>query len=128
MHAKKKSQQRTTLSITRADAEGMGGSLENAVIVDGDKVLNEGGLRFSDEFVRHKVLDAVGDLYLCGAPIRGHYHGFKAGHHLTNEVLKALFADTSSWRRVALTETDLETSEKRDSLAVEAAQPIAVAN
>ena len=101
----------------RAAGLGLGGSLENAVIVDGDKVLNEGGLRFSDEFVRHKVLDAVGDLYLCGAPIRGHYRGFKAGHHLTNEVLKALFADTSAWQRVALTETNLEISEKRDPLA-----------
>ena len=95
--------------------------------MDGDKVLNEGGLRFSDEFVRHKVLDAVGDLIFAGRYSR-HYRGFKAGHHLTNEALKALFADTSSWRRVALTETDLEIAEKRDSLAVEAAQPIAVAN
>ncbi len=112
----------------RAAGLGLGGSLENAVIVDGDKILNEGGLRFSDEFVRHKVLDAVGDLYLCGAPIRGHYRGFKAGHHLTNEVLKALFADTSAWQRVALTETNLEISEKRNPPVAEAAQPIAVAN
>ena len=112
----------------RAAGLGLGGSLENAVIVDGDKILNDGGLRFSDEFVRHKVLDVVGDLYLSGAPIRGHYRGFKAGHLLTNEVLKALFADTSAWRRVALTETDGEISEKRDPLAVEATQPIAVAN
>ncbi len=112
----------------RAAGLGLGGSLENAVIVDGDKILNEGGLRFSDEFVRHKVLDAVGDLYLCGAPIRGHYRGFKAGHRLTNEVLKALFSDTSAWRRVALTEKDLEMSEKRDPLAVGDAQPIVVAN
>ena len=112
----------------RAAGLGLGGSLENAVIVDGDKILNEGGLRFSDEFVRHKVLDAVGDLYLCGAPIRGHYRGYKAGHYLTNELLKALFADTSAWRRVVLTETDVEMSEDHDPLAVEAARPIAVAN
>ena len=112
----------------RAAGLGLGGSLENAVIVDGDKILNEGGLRFADEFVRHKVLDAVGDLYLCGAPIRGHYRGFKAGHYLTNEVLKALFADTSAWQRVALTETNLEISEKRNPPVAEAAQPIAVAN
>ena len=63
-----------------------------------------------------------------GAPIRGHYRGFKAGHHLTNEVLKALFSDTSAWQRVLLTETDVEISEKRDPLAAEAGQLIAVAN
>ena len=101
----------------RAAGLGLGGSLDNAVIVDGDKILNEGGLRFTDEFVRHKVLDAVGDLYLCGAPIRGHYRGFKAGHHLTNEVLKALFADTSAWRRVALTEAGVEMSDGSAPLA-----------
>ena len=112
----------------RAAGLGLGGSLENAVIVDGDKVLNEGGLRFADEFVRHKVLDAVGDLYLCGAPIRGHYRGFKAGHHLTNELLKSLFADTLAWRRVALNETDLDMSEEFTPAPAVATQPIAVAS
>ena len=82
----------------RASGLALGGSLENAVVVDGDKVLNDGGLRYEDEFVRHKVLDAVGDLYLSGAPIRGHYRGVRAGHHLTNELLKALFAESASWR------------------------------
>ena len=53
---------------------------------------------YEDEFVRHKVLDAVGDLYLSGAPIRGHYRGVRAGHHMTNELLKALFAESASWR------------------------------
>ena len=82
----------------RASGLALGGSLENAVVVDGDKVLNDGGLRYEDEFVRHKVLDAVGDLYLSGAPIRGHYRGVRAGHHMTNELLKALFAVSASWR------------------------------
>ena len=82
----------------RASGLALGGSLENAVVVDGDKVLNDGGLRYEDEFVRHKVLDAVGDLYLSGAPIRGHYRGVRAGHHITNELLKALFAEPASWR------------------------------
>ena len=82
----------------RASGLALGGSLENAVVVDGDKVLNDGGLRYEDEFVRHKVLDAVGDLYLSGAPIRGHYRGVRAGHHMTNELLKALFAESASWR------------------------------
>ena len=111
----------------RAAGLGLGGSLDNAVIVDGDKVLNEGGLRFADEFVRHKVLDAVGT-YLCGAPIRGHYRGFKAGHHLTNELLKSLFADTLAWRRVALNETDLDMTEKFTPAPAVATQPIAVAS
>jgi len=86
----------------RASGLALGGSLENAVIVDGDKVLNDGGLRYEDEFVRHKVLDAVGDLYLSGAPIRGHYRGVRAGHRMTNELLKALFADPGSWKLVEL--------------------------
>jgi len=75
-----------------------GGSLDNAVVVSGDKVLNEEGLRFDDEFVRHKILDAVGDLYLAGAPIIGSFHGVRSGHATNNALLKALFADSRSWR------------------------------
>lgn len=74
-----------------------GGSLDNAIVLDQEKVLNESGLRFDDEFVRHKILDAVGDLYLAGLPIVGHYHGFKAGHGLNNQLLHALFADPSAF-------------------------------
>jgi UDP-3-O-[3-hydroxymyristoyl] N-acetylglucosamine deacetylase len=84
----------------RAAGLALGGSLDNAVVVDGDKVLNEGGLRYDDEFVRHKVLDAVGDLYLSGGPIRGHYRGFRAGHRLTNQLLRTLFSDAEAWRIV----------------------------
>lgn len=80
-----------------------GGSLDNAVVVDGDRVVNEGGLRFKDEFVRHKILDAVGDLFLAGCPIIGRYHGDKAGHALNNRLLHALFADRSAWRYDVLT-------------------------
>ena len=77
-----------------------GGSLDNAVVLEGAKVLNPGGLRFSDEFVRHKILDAVGDLYLAGGPILGTYHGVKCGHAINNELLKAVFADPMAyeWR------------------------------
>ena len=75
-----------------------GGSLENAVVVSGDKVLNEGGLRFDDEFVRHKVLDAIGDLYLAGAPIIGQFHGVRSGHATNNALLRAVFADPESWK------------------------------
>ena len=76
-----------------------GGSLDNAVVIDatGSKVLNDDGLRYTDEFVRHKVLDAVGDLYLAGAPILGHFHGVRSGHALNNRLLRTLFADTSAW-------------------------------
>jgi UDP-3-O-[3-hydroxymyristoyl] N-acetylglucosamine deacetylase len=74
-----------------------GGSLDNAVVISGEKVLNEDGLRFDDEFVRHKVLDAVGDLYLAGAPIIGHFHGVRSGHATNNRLLRALFADPDAW-------------------------------
>jgi UDP-3-O-[3-hydroxymyristoyl] N-acetylglucosamine deacetylase len=76
----------------------LGGSLNNAVVVSRDKVLNKEGLRFPDEFVRHKVLDAVGDLYLAGAPINGRFVGRCAGHALHNKLVRALFADPTAWR------------------------------
>lgn len=75
-----------------------GGSLDNAVVVSGDKVLNQEGLRFDNEFVRHKILDAVGDLYLAGAPIIGNFHGVRSGHATNNALLKALFADSRCWK------------------------------
>ena len=74
-----------------------GGSLDNAIVVDGDKVLNKGGLRHKDEFVRHKMLDAVGDLALSGAPIIGRYCGVKSGHDMTNRLLHKLFETPSAW-------------------------------
>ena len=76
----------------------LGGSLKNAVVVSHDKVLNEEGLRFEDEFVRHKVLDCVGDLYLAGGPIIGKFVGDCAGHAMHNKLLRALFADPTAWR------------------------------
>lgn len=78
---------------------GLGGSLDNAVVIDGDRVMNPGGLRHADEFIRHKILDAVGDLYLAGGPILGHYQGLRPGHAMNNAILRALFADSSAWRR-----------------------------
>jgi len=81
----------------RAQGLARGGSLDNAVVISGDKVLNEGGLRFEDEFARHKVLDSVGDLYLAGAPICGHYRGVRTGHHMNNLLLRALMADERAW-------------------------------
>jgi UDP-3-O-[3-hydroxymyristoyl] N-acetylglucosamine deacetylase len=78
----------------------LGGSLENAVVVDGERVLNPSGLRAPDEFVRHKLLDAVGDLALAGAPLRGRFTGHRSGHALNNRLLRALFADAANWRAV----------------------------
>jgi UDP-3-O-[3-hydroxymyristoyl] N-acetylglucosamine deacetylase len=77
-----------------------GGSLENAVVVSGDKILNEGGLRFDDAFVRNKILDCVGDLYLAGGPVIGAVIASKSGHELNNALLRAVFADDDAWERI----------------------------
>ena len=77
-----------------------GGSLENAVVIDGDDILNPGGLRMEREFVRHKALDAIGDLYVLGAPLLGRYEGYKAGHALNNKLVRQLLANPQAWREV----------------------------
>jgi UDP-3-O-[3-hydroxymyristoyl] N-acetylglucosamine deacetylase len=79
-----------------------GGSLDNAVVVGRDQVLNIGGLRYRDEFVRHKLLDAYGDLYLAGAPLIGNFRGVRSGHAHTRMLLAALFADRDAWCYTAL--------------------------
>ncbi|MFN3846933.1 MAG: UDP-3-O-acyl-N-acetylglucosamine deacetylase [Paracoccaceae bacterium] len=84
----------------RSKGLALGGTLENAVVFEGDRVLSPGGLRHADEPVRHKMLDAMGDLYLAGGPILGRYTGIRAGHALTNRLLRALFADPNAWRMV----------------------------
>lgn len=86
----------------RAAGLALGGTLDNAVVVDGDRVLNPGGLRRSDEFVRHKMLDALGDLALAGAPILGAYRGVRAGHGATNRLLRRLFATPEAFEWVDL--------------------------
>jgi UDP-3-O-[3-hydroxymyristoyl] N-acetylglucosamine deacetylase len=82
----------------RAIGLAQGGSLANAVVVDGPLVLNPGGLRHTNEFVRHKLLDVVGDLALAGAPLRARFSGERSGHALNNRLLRALFADPAAWR------------------------------
>ena len=77
-----------------------GGSLENAVVIDGDQILNPGGLRMEREFVKHKALDAIGDLYVLGAPLLGRYEGVKAGHAINNLLVRELLANPQSWREV----------------------------
>ncbi len=93
----------------RANGLALGGTLENAVVVDGAEVLSPGGLRHADEAVRHKMLDALGDLALAGAPILGHYQGMRAGHALTNDLLHALFADPANYEWV---ECDAEMAQR----------------
>jgi len=77
-----------------------GGNLDNAVIVDDYRILNDDGLRYEDEFVKHKVLDAIGDLYLLGRSLIGAFSGHKSGHALNNRLLGALLADETSWEMV----------------------------
>jgi UDP-3-O-[3-hydroxymyristoyl] N-acetylglucosamine deacetylase len=86
------------VTAMRARGLALGGTLENAVVFDGDRVLSPGGLRYIDEPVRHKMLDALGDLALAGGPILGRYTGIRAGHALTNRLLRALFAAPDAWR------------------------------
>lgn len=91
----------------RARGLALGGTYLNAVVVDGARVLSPGGLRHPDEAVRHKMLDALGDLYTAGAPILGRYLGHRAGHALTNRLLRALFSQPGAWRRVPCDEARL---------------------
>jgi UDP-3-O-[3-hydroxymyristoyl] N-acetylglucosamine deacetylase len=82
----------------RAQGLARGGSLENVIVIEGDRVLNPEGLRRPDEFVRHKALDAIGDLYVLGAPILGRFEGVLAGHGLNNALVRALLASPDAWR------------------------------
>jgi UDP-3-O-[3-hydroxymyristoyl] N-acetylglucosamine deacetylase len=78
----------------------LGGSLDNAIVVDDYRILNEDGLRYRDEFVKHKILDAIGDLYLLGHSLIGAFTGYKSGHALNNQLLRALMADAQAWEAV----------------------------
>ena len=85
---------------------GLGGSMDNAIVLDDFRVLNEDGLRYADEFVRHKILDAVGDLYLAGHAILGAYEGYKSGHALNNKLVRALLADAQAWEEVSFVDAE----------------------
>lgn len=78
----------------------LGGSMDNAIVLDDYRILNEDGLRYRDEFVRHKILDAVGDLYLLGHGLIGAFYGYKSGHGLNTRLLRALLADAGAWEEV----------------------------
>ncbi|MDV7340028.1 UDP-3-O-acyl-N-acetylglucosamine deacetylase [Terasakiella sp. A23] len=92
----------------RSQGLARGGSLDNAVVVSADGVMNEGGVRFENECVRHKILDAVGDLALAGMPIIGHFTGICTGHYMNNQLLRALMADQDAWSIVPMTVEDLD--------------------
>ena len=88
------------LETMRAHNLALGGNLDNAIVLDESKVLNEDGLRSEDEFVKHKILDAIGDLYLLGHSLIGEFSGFKSGHGLNNLLLRSLLADPAAWEEV----------------------------
>lgn len=88
------------IEMLRSHNLALGGTLDNAIVLDDFKVLNEDGLRYQDEFVKHKILDAIGDLYLLGHSLIGEFSGFKSGHGLNNRLLRKLIADTTAWEEV----------------------------
>lgn len=90
----------------RGQGLAMGGSLENAIVLDDMKVLNEGGLRYDDEFAKHKILDAMGDLYVLGKPLLAAYSAFRSGHALNNQLLRALLNDPSSFEVITFEDAE----------------------
>lgn len=88
------------IEALQANRLALGGSLDNAIVVDDYRILNEDGLRYRDEFVKHKILDAIGDLYLLGHSLIGAFTGFRSGHALNNQLLRTLLADSSAWEEV----------------------------
>ncbi|MBK1726707.1 UDP-3-O-acyl-N-acetylglucosamine deacetylase [Halorhodospira neutriphila] len=92
------------IEALRASHLALGGSLDNAIVVDDYRVLNEDGLRYRDEFVKHKILDAIGDLYLLGSSLIGAFHGHKSGHELNNRLLRKLLENEQAWEEVTFEE------------------------
>ncbi|GAB4276541.1 MAG: UDP-3-O-acyl-N-acetylglucosamine deacetylase [Methylomicrobium sp.] len=88
------------IDMLRQNNLALGGSLDNAIVVDEDKILNEDGLRYADEFVKHKILDAIGDLYLLGHSLIGEFIGYKSGHGLNNKLLRTLLKERDAWEMV----------------------------
>lgn len=105
------------IEFLRENKLALGGSLDNAVVMDDYRILNEDGLRYENEFVRHKVLDAVGDLYLLGYSLIGAFHGHKSGHELNNKLLRKLLAEKQAWELV-------NTDEDRDILPIGCLKPL----
>jgi UDP-3-O-[3-hydroxymyristoyl] N-acetylglucosamine deacetylase len=91
----------------RSRGLGLGGSMDNAIVIDDTRVLNAGGLRYDDEFVKHKILDAIGDLYLAGHPLLAAYTAFRSGHAMNNQLLRALLARPQAWDLVTFDDASL---------------------
>jgi UDP-3-O-[3-hydroxymyristoyl] N-acetylglucosamine deacetylase len=94
------------IEMLRDSGLALGGSMDNAIVVDDFRVLNEDGLRYEDEFVKHKILDAIGDLYLLGHSLIGAFSGYKSGHELNNRLLKALIAQPDAWEEVTFDDAE----------------------
>jgi UDP-3-O-[3-hydroxymyristoyl] N-acetylglucosamine deacetylase len=94
------------LEFMRSRNLALGGTMDNAIVLDDYRVLNEDGLRYEDEFVKHKILDAIGDLYLLGHCLIGEFTGYKSGHGLNNKLLRALLADAEAWEEVTFDEVE----------------------
>ena len=106
------------VELLRQNNLALGGSLDNAIVVDDYRVINEDGLRYEDECVKHKILDAIGDLYLLGHSLIGSFRGFKSGHELNNRLLRSLIADNTAWEKVSF--------ENESELPIMFMQPVAV--
>jgi UDP-3-O-[3-hydroxymyristoyl] N-acetylglucosamine deacetylase len=94
------------IEMLRENGLALGGSMDNAIVVDDFRVLNEDGLRYEDEFVKHKILDAIGDLYLLGHSLIGAFRGYKSGHALNNRLLKTLIAQPDAWEEVTFDDAE----------------------
>ena len=106
------------IEILREQKLALGGSLDNAVVVDDYRILNEDGLRYEDEFVKHKILDAIGDLYLLGRSLIGAFSGHKSGHELNNQLLRTLLQEKDAWEEVVF--------EDQKTAPISFAQPVPV--
>ena len=111
------------VAAMRAGGMLLGGSLDNAVVVSGEKILNDSGLRYGNEFVRHKILDLVGDLYLAGTPLIGHFRGSRSGHAMNHLLLETLFADKEAWSLIPMT-ADAPSALDMDASLIPAQAPL----
>lgn len=103
------------IDMLRQNNLALGGSLDNAIVVDDVKILNEDGLRYADEFVKHKILDAIGDLYLLGHSLIGEFTGYKSGHGLNNKLLRTLLSDKDAWEMITYEEDNAPISFMRSA-------------
>jgi UDP-3-O-[3-hydroxymyristoyl] N-acetylglucosamine deacetylase len=93
------------VEMLRSQGLALGGSFDNAIVMDEYRILNSGGLRYENEFVKHKALDAIGDLYLLGRPLIGAFSAYKSGHELNNLLLRKLIETESAWEQIEFSKT-----------------------